>query len=274
RHGPPPDVPPPDESSVHLVAALAELPEPQRRALVMHHMGGYTISEIADLEGVAEGTVKARLSRGRIRLAAMIVAAALVVAAVLGVAELADAGRRTPATVAPGPRPLVAADLFPRSGTAGAAHPWKVSASPFPAVPDCGGPGPDFSGTVQRLTVTADRGTLDGRAGELRQAQFFVFPTLRAARRAMALLEGRAGRCGIDVQVSKPRLGENALSIDLRRDGPARESHRAVVARQGLAVLVFSDHRRGGAAQALDLAMLDVSAREVADHLRALGYRS
>ncbi|MCP2339057.1 RNA polymerase sigma factor [Actinomadura rupiterrae] len=72
RHGPPPDVPPPDGASVYLVSALAKLPEPQRRALVMHHMGGYTISEIAAVEGVANGTVKARLSRGRTRLAALL----------------------------------------------------------------------------------------------------------------------------------------------------------------------------------------------------------
>ncbi|MFC6883824.1 MULTISPECIES: RNA polymerase sigma factor [Actinomadura] len=70
--GPPPDVPPPSEASVALVAALSRIPEPQRRALVLHHMGGYLVAEIAAMEDVAEGTVKARLSRGRRRLAVLL----------------------------------------------------------------------------------------------------------------------------------------------------------------------------------------------------------
>ncbi|GAA1538278.1 SigE family RNA polymerase sigma factor [Actinomadura kijaniata] len=79
RHGPPPTAAPaapPGEASVALVAGLSRLPEAQRRALVMHHMGGWPIAEIADVEGVAEGTIKARLSRGRQRLAALLDAAA------------------------------------------------------------------------------------------------------------------------------------------------------------------------------------------------------
>jgi RNA polymerase sigma-70 factor (ECF subfamily) len=38
----------------------------------MHHMGGLSISEIAATEEVAEGTVKARLSRGRVALAKLL----------------------------------------------------------------------------------------------------------------------------------------------------------------------------------------------------------
>lgn len=72
RHGPPPDVPPPSETSVALVTALSQIPEPQRRAVVLHHMGGYSVGEIAAMDGVAEGTVKARLSRGRQRLAELL----------------------------------------------------------------------------------------------------------------------------------------------------------------------------------------------------------
>ncbi|MFI0446451.1 RNA polymerase sigma factor [Actinomadura sp. 6N118] len=72
RHGPPPDIAPPGETSVALVAALSQIPEAQRRAVVLHHMGGYRIAEIAAIEGVAEGTVKARLSRGRQRLAELL----------------------------------------------------------------------------------------------------------------------------------------------------------------------------------------------------------
>lgn len=75
RHGPTPVASPdapPGEVSVALVAGLAQLPEAQRRALIMHHMGGWSVAEIADVEGVAEGTVKSRLARGRQRLAVLL----------------------------------------------------------------------------------------------------------------------------------------------------------------------------------------------------------
>jgi RNA polymerase sigma-70 factor (ECF subfamily) len=58
--------------SVALVGALRKLPEAQRRAVVLHHMGGLSIAEIAADEGVAEGTIKARLSRGRAALAGLL----------------------------------------------------------------------------------------------------------------------------------------------------------------------------------------------------------
>ncbi|GAA2336536.1 SigE family RNA polymerase sigma factor [Dactylosporangium salmoneum] len=62
------DGPTPDR--VALVAALATLPAAQRRALVLHHLGQLGVSEIAEQEGVAEGTVRSWLTRGRARLAA------------------------------------------------------------------------------------------------------------------------------------------------------------------------------------------------------------
>ncbi len=72
RHGPPADVPEPSLATASLVAALAQLPEPARRALVLHHIAGLSVVEIADVEGVAPGTVKARLSRGRAALAPLL----------------------------------------------------------------------------------------------------------------------------------------------------------------------------------------------------------
>jgi RNA polymerase sigma-70 factor (ECF subfamily) len=54
---------------VALVTALRQLPETQRRALVLHHLAGFTVAEIAATERCPEGTVKARLSRGRVALA-------------------------------------------------------------------------------------------------------------------------------------------------------------------------------------------------------------
>jgi RNA polymerase sigma-70 factor (ECF subfamily) len=53
-----------------LTQALAELPHEYREAVVMHDLGGIPYEEIARLTGVAVGTVKSRISRGRRRLAA------------------------------------------------------------------------------------------------------------------------------------------------------------------------------------------------------------
>ena len=48
-----------------LVAALRQLPEAQRRALVLHHLCDLPVQEVAAEVGAPVGTVKARLSRGR-----------------------------------------------------------------------------------------------------------------------------------------------------------------------------------------------------------------
>ena len=55
-----------------LVAALRQLPEAQRRALVLHHVCDLPVHAVAAEIGVPEGTVKARLSRGRAALAALL----------------------------------------------------------------------------------------------------------------------------------------------------------------------------------------------------------
>ena len=54
------------------MAALATLPPAQRRAVVLHYMADLSVAEIADQEGVAVGTVKSWLHRGRVALAARI----------------------------------------------------------------------------------------------------------------------------------------------------------------------------------------------------------
>jgi len=61
-----------DESRVALVHALRQLPEHQRQALVLHHMCDLPVQAVAQEVGVPEGTVKARLSRGRAALAALL----------------------------------------------------------------------------------------------------------------------------------------------------------------------------------------------------------
>lgn len=62
-------VPEPSPDHVLLTAALATLPERQRRAVVLHYLADLTVADIAVEEGVAEGTVKSWLYRGRKALA-------------------------------------------------------------------------------------------------------------------------------------------------------------------------------------------------------------
>ena len=52
--------------------AIARLPDAQRRVVVLHHLGGRSLADIADEEGVAIGTIKSRLHRGRARLAELL----------------------------------------------------------------------------------------------------------------------------------------------------------------------------------------------------------
>ncbi|MEV0127914.1 SigE family RNA polymerase sigma factor [Dactylosporangium sp. NPDC050688] len=70
RVGPPGTARPPSEDTVVLVAALRRLPVAHRQALALHYLFDLPISEIAAETGVAEGTVKSWLSRGRMGLAA------------------------------------------------------------------------------------------------------------------------------------------------------------------------------------------------------------
>lgn len=56
------------ELSSFLEAALADLPEDQRLAIILSDVQGYAYDEIAAIMDVAVGTVKSRISRGRSRL--------------------------------------------------------------------------------------------------------------------------------------------------------------------------------------------------------------
>jgi len=55
-----------------VVAALQQLPEEQRAALVLVDMEGYPVAEVAQMLDCAVGTVKSRCARGRARLAALL----------------------------------------------------------------------------------------------------------------------------------------------------------------------------------------------------------
>ena len=72
RHGEPEPVPAPSPDNVALVAALRQLPAAQREALVLHHLCGRSVQEVAGELRVPVGTVKARLSRGRAALAVLL----------------------------------------------------------------------------------------------------------------------------------------------------------------------------------------------------------
>ncbi|MCW2787364.1 MAG: Sigma-70, region 4 type 2 [Marmoricola sp.] len=61
-----------DETRIALVAALRRLPANQRQALVLHHLCDLPVQAVAREVGVPEGTIKARLSRGRVALAALL----------------------------------------------------------------------------------------------------------------------------------------------------------------------------------------------------------
>ena len=65
-------VPELDPSRVALVAALRQLPEAQRLAIVLHHVADLSVEDVARETGVPVGTVKARLSRGRAALALLL----------------------------------------------------------------------------------------------------------------------------------------------------------------------------------------------------------
>jgi RNA polymerase sigma-70 factor (ECF subfamily) len=61
----------PDDPTDHedLLAALAELPEGQREVVVLHYLTDLPVGRVAQELGIAEGTVKSRLSRARAQLA-------------------------------------------------------------------------------------------------------------------------------------------------------------------------------------------------------------
>jgi RNA polymerase sigma-70 factor (ECF subfamily) len=73
-HGADPHLPVDDEVALRLdvAQALAQLSEEYREAVVMHDIGGVPYEDIAAVTGVAIGTVKSRISRGRRQLAKLL----------------------------------------------------------------------------------------------------------------------------------------------------------------------------------------------------------
>ena len=64
-----PQVAEPSPDRAMLARALRTLPPAQREAIVLHHLMGMTVEQIAEHVGAPTGTVKARLARGRASLA-------------------------------------------------------------------------------------------------------------------------------------------------------------------------------------------------------------
>jgi RNA polymerase sigma-70 factor (ECF subfamily) len=60
------------ERAARVDEALARLPLEQRSCVVLYHVEGLTLEEIAAAEGVPVGTVKSRLHRGRAAMAEML----------------------------------------------------------------------------------------------------------------------------------------------------------------------------------------------------------
>src|SRR5262245_38174371 len=61
-----------DDDRLALMAAMRKLPVAQREAIALHYLADLPISEVAEATGAPVGTVKARLSRGRAALAALL----------------------------------------------------------------------------------------------------------------------------------------------------------------------------------------------------------
>ena len=55
-----------------LAEMIRQLPEEQRRCVILKDIDGYSCEEIAEIVGISAGTVKSRLHRGRDRLQRMI----------------------------------------------------------------------------------------------------------------------------------------------------------------------------------------------------------
>lgn len=101
RRGPDDDVPGIGVDYVAIVAALRRIPAPQRRAIVLHHLVGLTVDEIAHETGARPGTVKAWLSRGRRAMAPYLTETAGE-AGHRGAADPGASGAADPAVPAPG----------------------------------------------------------------------------------------------------------------------------------------------------------------------------
>lgn len=66
------NLPAPGPDRVAVIDALRRIPAPQRRAIVLYHLLGMPVEQVARETRVPYGTVKARLARGRQALAPLL----------------------------------------------------------------------------------------------------------------------------------------------------------------------------------------------------------
>lgn len=72
RHGPALDVQPPTGDRIDVSAALQTLPAGQRTVVVLHHLVGLDVADVAAALALPVGTVKSRLGRARAALAPLL----------------------------------------------------------------------------------------------------------------------------------------------------------------------------------------------------------
>ena len=61
------------DGTLVLLQALNRLPAGQREVIALHHLADLTVEQVAKTLGLPTGTVKARLSRGRVALSTLLV---------------------------------------------------------------------------------------------------------------------------------------------------------------------------------------------------------
>lgn len=72
RYGTTENLPGVGPDRVAITDALRQIPAAQRQAIVLFHLAGLSVEQVAHEVGVPAGTVKARLARGRQALAALL----------------------------------------------------------------------------------------------------------------------------------------------------------------------------------------------------------
>jgi RNA polymerase sigma-70 factor (ECF subfamily) len=72
KAGPAGSLPAISPDRVAIVEALRRIPAAQRQAIVLYHLVGLPVEQVAQETGVSTGTVKARLARGRQALAPLL----------------------------------------------------------------------------------------------------------------------------------------------------------------------------------------------------------
>jgi len=126
--------------SLEVSAALRKLPRDQQLALILVDMLEYSVAEAADVLGVAQGTVKSRCARARVRLLPKL-------AHLRGHGTKADRPASPGEDTSPAPQPGPAGSVPPpgpsgRVPPPGPPGPVTPPGSPGPATPP-GPPGPD-----------------------------------------------------------------------------------------------------------------------------------